>query len=67
MIIKNTLDTINFAKKAREIYFKIADEEGIEFELLKKGILRFYDNAKEFKLDKEKFHGFIKRVWSGRY
>ena len=51
---KNTLDTINFAKKAREIYFKIADEEGIEFELLKKGILRFYDNAKEFKLDKEK-------------
>ena len=51
---KNTLDTINFAKKAREIYFKIADEEEIEFELLKKGILRFYDNAKEFKLDKEK-------------
>ena len=51
---KNTLDTIDFAKKAREIYFKIADEEGIEFELLKKGILRFYDNAKEFKLDKEK-------------
>ena len=51
---KNTLETIDIAKKAREIYFKIADEEGIEFELLKKGILRFYDNEKEFKLDKEK-------------
>ena len=39
------------AKEARDIYFKIADEEGIEFELLKKGILRFYDSAKEFKED----------------
>ena len=48
-------------KKAREIYFKIADEEGIEFELLKKGILRFYDNAKEFKLDKESFMASSRR------
>jgi len=39
------------AKEARDIYFKIADEEGIEFELLKKGILRFYDSNKEFKED----------------
>ena len=51
---KNTLETIDVAKKAREIYFRIADEEGIEFELLKKGILRFYDSEKEFKLDKNK-------------
>ena len=51
---KNTLKTIDMAKKAREIYFKIADEEGIEFELLKKGILRFYDSEKEFKLDQAK-------------
>lgn len=51
---KNTLETIDMAKKAREIYFKIADEEGIEFELLKKGILRFYDSEKEFKLDQAK-------------
>ena len=51
---KNTLETIDLAKKAREIYFRIADEEGIEFELLKKGILRFYDSEKEFKLDKNK-------------
>ena len=50
----NTLKTIDLAKKARETYFKIADEEGIEFELLKKGILRFYDSEKEFKLDKDK-------------
>ena len=48
---KNTLETIDLAKEARDIYFKIADEEGIEFELLKKGILRFYDSAKEFKED----------------
>ena len=51
---KNTLETIDLAKKAREIYFKIADEEGIEFELLKKGILRFYDSEKEFRLDRKK-------------
>ena len=51
---KNTLETIDMAKKAREVYFKIADEEGIEFELLKKGILRFYDSEKEFKLDQAK-------------
>tara|TARA_Y100000768_G_scaffold322551_1_gene258804 strand:+ start:251 stop:1495 length:1245 start_codon:yes stop_codon:yes gene_type:complete len=51
---KNTLETIDLAKKAREIYFKIADEEGIEFELLRKGILRFYDSKNEFKLDKNK-------------
>jgi len=51
---KNTLETIDLAKKAREIYFKIADEEGIEFELLKKGILRFYDSEKEYKLDRKK-------------
>ena len=51
---KNTLETIDMAKKARETYFKIAEDEGIEFELLKKGILRFYDSEKEFKLDKAK-------------
>ncbi|MDA7857009.1 D-amino acid dehydrogenase [Gammaproteobacteria bacterium] len=51
---KNTLETIDMAKKAREIYFKIAEDEGIEFELLKKGILRFYDSEKEFKLDQAK-------------
>ena len=51
---KNTLETIDMAKKARETYFKIAEDEGREFELLKKGILRFYDSEKEFKLDQAK-------------
>ena len=51
---KNTLETIDMAKKARETYFKISEDEGIEFELLKKGILRFYDSEKEFKLDQAK-------------
>jgi len=51
---KNTLETIDMAKKARETYFKIAEDEGIEFKLLKKGILRFYDSEKEFKLDQAK-------------
>ncbi len=51
---KSTLETIDMAKKARETYFKIAEDEGIEFELLKKGILRFYDSEKEFKLDQAK-------------
>ena len=51
---KNTLATIDLAKYAREIYFKIADEEGINFDLLKKGILRFYDSESEFKLDIDK-------------
>ena len=30
----NTLKTIDLAKKARETYFKIADEEGIELSLI---------------------------------
>ena len=50
----NTLKTIELAKKAREIYFQIADEENIEFDLLKKGILRFYDSKKSFKEDANK-------------
>ncbi len=50
----NTLHTIELAKRARDVYFTIADEENIEFDLLKKGILRFYDSQKEFKEDAEK-------------
>jgi len=53
MIQKKNLSSIR-QKKARETYFKIAEDEGIEFELLKKGILRFYDSEKEFKLDQAK-------------
>jgi D-amino-acid dehydrogenase len=50
----NTLHTIELAKRARDVYFTIADEENIEFDLLKRGILRFYDSQKEFKEDAEK-------------
>ena len=50
----NTQQTIELAKRAREIYFKIADSEGIEFDLLKKGILHFYNDEKEFNAASEK-------------
>ena len=42
-----TQETIELAKRARELYYKISDEEGLEFDLLKKGILHFYDTQKE--------------------
>ena len=50
----NTLKTINMAKKAREHYFKIADDEKIEFNLLKKGLLHIYDNENELQAAREK-------------
>ena len=45
-----TQETIELAKRARELYYKISDEEGLEFDLLKKGILHFYDTQKELDL-----------------
>ena len=45
-----TQETIELAKRARELYYKISDDEGIEFDLLKKGILHFYDTQKELDL-----------------
>ena len=36
-----TQETIELAKRAREIYYKISDEEGIEFDLLKKAFCIF--------------------------
>ena len=36
-----TQETIELAKRARQIYFDIADHEGIDFDLLKEGILHF--------------------------
>ena len=50
----NTLKTIDMAKKAREHYFKIADDEKIEFNLLKKGLLHIYDNENELQAAREK-------------
>ncbi len=50
---KNVISGIKwmFTPDAPLLFNPLADEEGIEFELLKKGILRFYDNAKEFKCE----------------
>ena len=45
----NTQETIDLAKRAREIYYGIADSEGLKFDLLKKGILHFYNDSKELK------------------
>jgi D-amino-acid dehydrogenase len=45
-----TQQTIDLAKRAREIYFEIAVKEGIDFDLLKEGILHFYDSDKELKV-----------------
>ena len=44
--ILNTEETIKIGLAAREIYFKIAEEEGIDFDLTKKGILHFYKDKK---------------------
>lgn len=41
---KNTKTTITYGLKARELYDKIAAEEGIEFDRYKCGILHFYKN-----------------------
>ena len=44
----NTKETIKIGLAAREIYFKIAEEEKIDFDLTKKGILHFYKDEKYF-------------------
>lgn len=44
----NTIKTIELGLRAREHYFRIADEEKINFDLYKKGILHFYKNSAYF-------------------
>lgn len=63
----NTLHTIELAKRARDIYFKIADEENIEFSLLKKGILRFYDSKKNSVRMLQRNPGLSSLAWSGMF
>ena len=46
--ILNTEETIKIGLAAREIYFKIAEEEKIDFDLTKKGILHFYKDKRYF-------------------
>jgi D-amino-acid dehydrogenase len=45
---KYTKLTIEYGLAARELYYEIAEEEGIHFDLLKKGILHFYRDKKTF-------------------
>lgn len=44
---KNTLETCRMALKAHDYYRAIADEEGIEFDRVEKGILHIYRNEKD--------------------
>lgn len=45
---QNTTETIKMGLAAREVYLQIAEDENIEFDLTKKGILHFYRNEKYF-------------------
>ena len=42
---ENTITTIEMGLRARELYFAIAEEEKIAFDLTKEGILHFYKNT----------------------
>jgi D-amino-acid dehydrogenase len=46
---KNSENAFLISLKSRDLYFKIADEEGIEFDLLKKGIIHFYNSQNDLK------------------
>lgn len=48
----NTLETIKMGLHARELYFQIAEEEGIKFDLTKEGILHFYKSHEYFEAAK---------------
>lgn len=42
----NTVKTIELGLRARELYYAIAEQEGIDFDLRKQGILHFYKDEK---------------------
>ncbi|NNF71650.1 MAG: D-amino acid dehydrogenase [Rhodobacteraceae bacterium] len=44
---RNTVETVRLAIAARAVLFEMADREGIDFDLEKRGILHFYDRAKD--------------------
>ncbi|WP_144109461.1 D-amino acid dehydrogenase [Paraburkholderia sp. BCC1886] len=44
----NTVETVRLAIAAREHLFSVAEKEGIEFDLEKRGILHIYKTRKEF-------------------
>ena len=45
---KNTVDTVRLAIEARRYLFEIADREGINFDLERRGILHFYRDKPSF-------------------
>jgi len=49
---KNTIETVRLALDSRKHMFAIADQEGFDFNLEKKGILHFYHTAKDFEVAK---------------
>lgn len=49
---KNTIETVRLALDSRRQMFAIADQEGFDFNLEKKGILHFYHTAQDFEVAK---------------
>lgn len=43
----NTVETVRLAIAARSVLFEMADREGIDFDLERRGILHFYSNARD--------------------
>lgn len=43
----NTIETVRLAVAARSVLFEMADREGIDFDLERRGILHFYDRKKD--------------------
>jgi D-amino-acid dehydrogenase len=50
---KNTLRTVELALAAREVLLEMAADEGVDFDLEKRGILHFYQNKQEFEAAKK--------------
>jgi D-amino-acid dehydrogenase len=50
---ENTIKTAQIALQARWLYNRIVEEEGIQFDLKKKGILHFYKNEEYFESAKK--------------
>ena len=48
----NTQDTVKMALLARQRLFAIAEQEGIDFDLEKRGILHFYHNEQDYAVAK---------------
>jgi D-amino-acid dehydrogenase len=49
----NTVETVRLAIAAREHLFSIAEEEGIDFDLERRGILHIYKTQKEIRRGKQ--------------